>query len=195
MFCAHCGKELPDGAEFCTSCGKPVIKDDDTEENTSTVSAVSSSESVNNATSGNKKIPKYAIWIAVIVVGFFIFRSYSGGNSSDGGYSKTTQNYDSIAISNAKSILCEDFVDPGSVSWNDEEVVDKDDYERYLVYLDATATTKAGGRNREKYYVILRISGDKYYYKQYGLAWSYANDSDLSYLKSRNQWGEPPENN
>ena len=24
MYCKHCGKELEDGAIFCTRCGKPV---------------------------------------------------------------------------------------------------------------------------------------------------------------------------
>ena len=26
MFCTTCGRELPDGAKFCTNCGAPVAK-------------------------------------------------------------------------------------------------------------------------------------------------------------------------
>ena len=185
MFCGHCGKELPEGAEFCTSCGKPVIKDEEEQVTVNPVNVAKAANTGGGVTIGNKQIPKYAIWIALIVVAIILFRSFSGGGGS------SSSSDESVAISGAKTIISDQLTDPSSATWNSSEIVDSDSYHRYVVKLDVTATNGFGGRVREKYYVIVRVDGDYYYYSTY-YSWAKANDTNLSTLKSLNGWDEPP---
>ena len=66
-------------------------------------------------------------------------------------------NYDTQAISIAKQLVGNDLKNPYSAVWNDVRVEMKDDYNRYIVYVDVSAQNGFGGYNRHQYYVGFRI--------------------------------------
>ena len=93
------------------------------------------------------------------------------------------------AITAAKSIICNVIEDPSSATWNSAEVVEKDDYNRYLVKLDVTVTNKVGGRDREYYYVVVWDDGENWCYKTYMSYWKGSNGAETA--KDINDWNQP----
>ena len=78
-------------------------------------------------------------------------------------------NYDQQAISIAKQLISGDLKNPNSAVWNDVHIEMKDEYNRYVVYVDVSAQNGFGGYNRNEYYVGFRIDndGETFYYKRY----------------------------
>ena len=104
-------------------------------------------------------------------------------------------NYDQQALNIAKQLICGDLKNPSSAVWNDVHIEMKDEYNRYVVYVDVSAQNGFGGYNRNEYYVGFRIDndGETFYYKRY-LYYVTANGF-LTAENARNMffddWGQP----
>lgn len=74
--------------------------------------------------------------------------------------------YDSSAISVAQQIVKKELKNPSSAQFNEVKIELKDDYRRYIVYVDVSAQNGFGGYTREEYYVGLRLAedGETYWY-------------------------------
>jgi len=194
MYCSKCGKELPEDALFCFSCGTRV----ETEEKEQTVesSVHNDVETVQNISNSNSKTStnlnplaiKWLIRIGLIILAVVLLKSCFGGSGSK----KSTSGKEDAAITVAKGVISEQLNDPGSATWNSAEVLEKDNYNRYLVKLDVTATNGFGGRIRERYYVIVWTDGERYRYSN-NFAWGTEGKADVNLLKTMNDWNEPPE--
>lgn len=109
-----------------------------------------------------------------------------------------TQISESKIIACAEQAVCNILRDPSSAIFNSAEIIDEDDYGRYLIKLDVTATNGFGGRNRTQYFVVLQnvIPGDTYQfnYNQYfgvtELAYN-GSDNEIASMKELNDWNEP----
>ena len=88
MFCTKCGKEIPYGSKFCTSCGAMLEVDNSQQQNAEVPPPIYSSGS-NNLSPAQEIISKSSrfkrkyvgIAIAAVVVVIFIALSMGGGNS------------------------------------------------------------------------------------------------------------------
>lgn len=88
MFCAHCGKEIPDDAAFCAFCGKETVKKNNLSDNEEKSSVVkegysdnrSDNKNVDSKTINRKALIAVIIGIAAlcVVVGIAIFLNISG---------------------------------------------------------------------------------------------------------------------
>lgn len=80
MFCAKCGKEIPDDAVFCVACGRPVNKEsisaEKPEDSISAQRAITTSKSF---TIGGIQIPKIVIWIVLVIIAILVLKSCFGG--------------------------------------------------------------------------------------------------------------------
>ena len=74
--------------------------------------------------------------------------------------------YDSSAVSAAQQIVKNNLKNPSSAIFNTTRVELKDDYRRYIVYVDVSAQNGFGGYTRERYWVGLRLAedGETYWY-------------------------------
>ena len=103
----------------------------------------------------NKKLYLRKIIVVILIIACLIFSF--GGCSVD---------YDSSAINAAQQIVKENLKNPSSAQFNVTRVDLKDNYRRYIVYVDVSAQNGFGGYTREKYYVGLRLAedGETYWY-------------------------------
>lgn len=69
MYCSNCGKELPDGSEFCERCGS-FSKTTENGENKSAV--------LNNL---SPKVKKIIIGIVAVIIAIIVIASFSGSSS------------------------------------------------------------------------------------------------------------------
>ena len=74
--------------------------------------------------------------------------------------------YDNSAIEAAQQIVKNELKNPSSALFNETRIDLKDDYRRYIVYVDVSAQNGFGGYTRETYYVGLRLAedGETYWY-------------------------------
>ena len=84
MHCIHCGKEIPDEAEFCSTCGKPVV---------TTGAAPKADEAPKKTEGGKDRSGRWAILGAVVVL-FLVWVSVRQKESTEqsgdsGGYAST----------------------------------------------------------------------------------------------------------
>ena len=122
------------------------------------------------------------ILIIIIIMGLF-FTSCDINNTPD---------YSSGAKSAAMEEIKSKLRDPSSAKWNEVNVTEKDDYQRYIIYLDVTATNGFGGPVRAYYYVCVRMeSNSKYYVKPFA-TYCTASSYNLELLKVLNNWGKDP---
>ena len=68
----------------------------------------------------------------------------------------TNRPSNSTVIACAQTLISNSLRSPSTTKWNKQEVVDRDEYGRYLVYLDFEAQNGFGGYERLYYYVILQ---------------------------------------
>jgi hypothetical protein len=138
----------------------------------------------------NKKIWINIIAAAAVIVLAIIIISQCGKGGANGG----GKNKDDRAVSCATSLIADRLKDPDSISVNEAKIIDKDDYYRYIVYLDYTATNGFGGRVRNACYVCVRLGdGDTYYFNR---VLYYVESANLvEALKSANGWGKDPDSN
>ena len=102
-------------------------------------------------------------------------------------------------IQHAKSIIAQDLRDPNSVTWNSTSIEEKDEYRRYVVRIDYTATNGFGGRVRDEALVGLRLTDDGAKYSTY-MPYVQTRDYDqtvidscVKLMKDAIGWGEKPE--
>ena len=85
-----------------------------------------------------------------------------------------------------------DFGNVSHFTVKNSKVMEKDQYDRYVVYLEIiNNTNNSGGISTSKYYVLVRLEGDSYYY-DLSSAIVFAKDGDYSLLKKHNDWGKAP---
>lgn len=92
---------------------------------------------------------------------------------------------ESTIIQAAQQLYEENLKNPQSVIYNVARVEEYDDYQRVIVYLDASAQNSFGGYVRDNVYICLQYV-NSYSFKYLG----HYSSSSLSYLKSNNNWGK-----
>lgn len=106
-----------------------------------------------------------------------------------------TIDYDGSAISCAKQLVKEDLKNPSGAVFNEVRIELKDEYHRYIVYVDVSAQIGFGGHERNKYYVGLRLTEDaeRFYYSRY-LPYINANGTPEGAINVLfKDWGQPPQ--
>lgn len=152
MFCKNCGKELKDGATFCTECGTRVNETVPTEGNT-----------MPNTTVVTKKMTKgKMVLIAVFAVLIIIVIACavgSGDSSSPFGENSEEDVVKTITISTIR--------DQYSVSHDqdvyDIEILDTDGYYNYIV----SATTESKQGFETWWFLLLKFDIDSGNYQTY----------------------------
>lgn len=96
-------------------------------------------------------------------------------------------NNDNDAILCAQDIVRNNLKDPSSAKFNSKEILEKDNYNRYLVKLDVTGTNGFGGASREIYYVVVRYNSSKANFEYYK---TNAAGTDKETVKVLNDWGK-----
>ena len=205
MFCIKCGAELPDDAIFCMGCGTNI--EDSTNEKEKNV----------NIGKRNYFMIKYSVIIVLAIVVMLIVAKTVGeyaakikqnsydnkmGNAyyllkngiSNNKNNETTEDYDKssvdaqIAISGAKAVYANVY---GYADGLEARIVEKDNYNRFIVHIKKIDANGIGGYNITEYYILVRVEGDSYYY-DLNNAFAQANDIGLSALKNLNNWGKKP---
>ena len=104
--------------------------------------------------------------------------------------------YDGSAISGAKQIVRSNLKNPDSASFNEVRIELKDEYHRYIVYVDVSAQNGFGGYNRDRYYVGLRLTEDakSFFYSRF-LPFIGADYTTSETAKNIffDDWGQPPQ--
>lgn len=152
MFCKNCGKEIKDGASFCTECGTRVNETVPTESNTTP-----------NITVVTKKMTKgKMVLIAVFAVLIIIVIACavgSGDSSSPFGEDSEEDVVKTLTISTIR--------DQYSVSHDqdvyDIEILDTDGYYNYIV----SATTESKQGFETWWFLLLKFDTDSGNYQTY----------------------------
>lgn len=88
MYCAKCGKEIPNDADFCTACGRPVAKDI----NYSTNSKEDIFSRIKGFVSDHSKVLKITIRIILIVLIVILVKECISSNSDADGVPQKANN-------------------------------------------------------------------------------------------------------
>ena len=96
------------------------------------------------------------------------------------------------------SVVNEQLIAPGTAIYSGEEILEKDDYGRYLVYLDVDAENSYGAKVRSEWCVVVfSVTKDDFHYNNQA---SYVNSYSgtdvkselaISTLKEFNDWDKP----
>lgn len=97
------------------------------------------------------------------------------------------ENNDSDAILCAQQVVKDTLRDPSSAKFNSKQVLEKDNYSRYLIELDVSGKNGFGGVSREIYYVVVKYNTTKENFEYYS---NNAVGTDKEMVKSLNDWGE-----
>lgn len=103
--------------------------------------------------------------------------------------------YDSSAKSCAQQLVQKSLNNPYSAVFNEVRIELKDEYHRYVVYVDVSAQNGFGGYNRETYYVGLRLSDDAetYFYRRYLPYVTTFGSPESARDVLFDDWGQPPQ--
>lgn len=112
-------------------------------------------------------------------------------------FNACTVDYDSSAISAAQQIVSDNLKNPSSATFNETRVELKDDYRRYIVYVDVSAQNGFGGYTRDFYYVGLRLAedGETYWYfpNMPFVTVGYSTPETAKNIFFGNEWGQEPQ--
>ena len=97
------------------------------------------------------------------------------------------ENNDNDAILCAQQVVKDTLRDPSSAKFNSKQVLEKDNYSRYLIELDVSGKNGLGGVSREIYYVVVKYNTTKENFEYYS---NNAVGTDKEMVKSLNDWGE-----
>ena len=97
------------------------------------------------------------------------------------------ENNDNDAILCAQQVVKDTLRDPSSAKFNSKQVLEKDNYSRYLIELDVSGKNGFGGVSREIYYVVVKYNTTKENFEYYS---NNAVGTDKEMVKSLNDWGE-----
>lgn len=152
MFCKNCGKEIKDGATFCTECGTKVTETVSTEGNTTP-----------NTTVVTKKITKgKMILIAVFAILIIIVIACAAGS---GDSSSPFGEYSEEDV--VKTLTISTIRDQYSISHDqdvyDIEILDTDGYYNYIV----SATTESKQGFETWWFLLLKFDTDSGNYQSY----------------------------
>ncbi|MGN0768434.1 MAG: zinc-ribbon domain-containing protein [Christensenellales bacterium] len=196
-YCINCGKQIADDATFCEHCGNRQYSDEvnvknslDSESNYDKSPDIKPAQNVGAITTkptfSKKKILIIVACVVLAVILLVVLLTQCNG----GGLLVSKED---LAVTCAKSLVIDNLKNPNSAIWYATDIVDKDDYDRYIVYLDYGAENSFGGTTRTRLYVCIRLdNNDTYYYNPY-FPYVEATDMNLSLIKSLNDWGNPPE--
>lgn len=152
-FCKDCGEKLDKGAIFCGKCGCKVKK------------------------TFIEKLYMKKKWIIgilfiIIIIGIYLYNSSSRSNDVPNDHFTSNQNNieEKDVVSNNTIIACAKtevsklLRSSSTASWGTAEVIDKDSYGRYLVYVPLEAQNGFGGYEKLYYLVVVRdVTSDGYY--------------------------------
>jgi hypothetical protein len=112
---------------------------------------------------------------------------------------KDPVNKDELAVSCAKTLLLKKLKAPGSAQLVDSKMIEKDNYGRYLVYLEVDAQNSFGALLRSQHYVVLQSVKDDGKFTYLDLfsiqeidrnGGSYIEEMTKETVKSMNNWNE-----
>lgn len=110
-----------------------------------------------------------------------------------------TKTIDDIVKSCSRTLVYNNLVAPATAQWVSDDIVDKDNYGRYIVDTKVDAQNLMGALIRASYIVVLQSvnEDDTFEYRDMFYIQEYENDyereSAISLLKSFNDWNENPE--
>ncbi|MBO4894855.1 MAG: zinc ribbon domain-containing protein [Clostridia bacterium] len=222
MFCPNCGKELQDSAKFCPGCGTKLSLDQSNDTYTGTSRTVVSNENqinnmqvnparyhnpsdFDNLPGGSTLKPKKSkkkiiiIILAIIIIPIIFFGIISDSDdSSDTSFSKSVS--DETYISCAKQVVAEQLRSPGSASFSNCEVAEKDDYGRVLVTGYVDSQNGFGATLRNGFAVVITnydSDTEQFSYSRSFELWKwefdFLKDTTIENVKSNSQWNEPKE--
>lgn len=151
--CPNCGKELKDNAKFCSKCGKELNRE---------------TEKLQEVTKGAKvhyknKKHRLLVWGVCICIGLFIITRFIGNEPKE-----------EYVINAARNVVDKQLIAPATSIYSNEKILEKDDYGRYLVYLDVDAENSYGAKVRSEWCVVVfSVTKDDFHY-----------NSDVSYVNS-----------
>lgn len=134
-----------------------------------------------------KKIIFTIITIIVVLTLIFIFLKLTILKNGE----DTTKIEDSEVISYGQQAVRESLKNPSSAEFLSSEILEKDEYNRYLLRIKCEASNSFGGRSTDEYYVIIRKADDNsWHYNSYLGVAKTSNSKEL--VKMSNDWGEDP---
>lgn len=143
MFCSKCGKEIEKDMQFCNNCGNKVD--------------ISSSTKKSNSSSSVKKIVRIGLIVFLSLITISIVVTLSSAVKP-----KNISKENIVSVSNETIINCAQnevskiLKSSATAYWGNSKIIDKDDYERYLVYVPLEAQNGFGGYNKLYYLVIIK---------------------------------------
>ena len=180
--CHKCGNHLKEGMKFCPKCGQAISEEREK-------GAQRGTEKAEEKVLPKKK-RKTVLWIVCgLVIGLFIVM----------GFSNDEPEKESV-INAARNVVHKQLTAPSTAVYSGEEILDEDDYGRYLVYVDVDSENGFGAQVRTEWVVIVfSVTEDTF---RYNNQMSYVNNEDgtdvqgelaLSLLKELNDWNKPLE--
>lgn len=200
MYCAYCGKEIPNESIFCRHCGKK--QDNFSSSNRDElpkklVSQPSSSIQQQSTALEDKKNYK-GVETLIFIVAFFIMILFKFGPEIKDAFYEATPRENPVHIA-AKSLISDQVVSPSSITWKKVDILEQDEYGRYLVDVQFESKNQFGVTIPSYFIVILQSvkpDGGCTYSPFYAV-----NDYEAESLRSLgihlaktlNKWGIPPE--
>lgn len=151
--CPNCGKELKNNAKFCSKCGAEL-----NEEIGKSLETIDSKE-----IHFKSKTNKFIIGIVCICIVLFIITRFAGSEPKE-----------EYIINAARNVVDKQLIAPATSVYSGEEILEKDDYGRYLVYLNVDAENGYGAKVRSEWCVVVfSVTKEDFHY-----------NSDVSYVNS-----------
>lgn len=136
-----------------------------------------------------RKRKKVIVTLCGIVIALFIITRFIGNEPKE-----------EYVVNAARNVVNEQLIAPGTAIYSGEEILEKDDYGRYLVYLDVDAENSYGAKVRSEWCVVVfSVTKDDFHYNNQA---SYVNSYSgtdvkselaISTLKEFNDWDKPLE--
>ena len=134
-----------------------------------------------------RKRKKVIVTLCGIVIALFIITRFIGNEPKE-----------EYVVNAARNVVNEQLIAPGTAIYSGEEILEKDDYGRYLVYLDVDAENSYGAKVRSEWCVVVfSVTKDDFHYNNQA---SYVNSYSgtdvkselaISTLKEFNDWDKP----
>lgn len=136
-----------------------------------------------------RKRKKVIVTLCGIVVALFIITRFIGNEPKE-----------EYVVNAARNVVDKQLIAPATAIYSGEEILEKDDYGRYLVYLNVDAENGYGAKVRSEWCVIVfSVTKDYFHYNNQA---SYVNSYSgtdvkselaISTLKEFNDWDKPLE--
>lgn len=210
MYCAYCGKEIQSDSIFCRHCGKEQepassVIAEEIPKNIVSPSQTSSSVQQQASSVKNKRI-YHALEILIFILGFVAAIYFKGGTAGKNLFHNVIpnvfnkviprENYIQLA---AKNIVSKEAVSPSSIKWKVVEVLEEDDYGRYIVDVQLESKNQFGVIVPSYVIVVLysvNEDGSCKYHPIFGVT-DYENEAlksvGVELAKRLNQWNTPIE--